>query len=287
MGRFAPTPSGELHLGSLFTAAASYLDARSNGGRWIVRIEDLDRPREVKGSAAGILRTLELFGFEWDGDVCRQYDRLERYHEALRGLGARELTFECSCSRLQLEDESRYPGTCRGRIVPAGIPSATRLRIAPGHVAFSDRIQGSYRQDVSAAVGDIILKRRDQIIAYVLAVVVDDAAQGVTHIVRGADLLDNTPRQMVLQRMLGIAHPSYAHVPVLIEPDGSKLAKSKRTVRLSLQSPLPQLLSVFSLLGLAPPDSLQSASVAEAWEWAIRAWAIENVTKGLNLRLSD
>jgi glutamyl-Q tRNA(Asp) synthetase len=276
-----------LHLGSLYAAAASYLDARSKGGRWIVRIEDLDRQREVKGSASGILRSLELFGFEWDGEVSRQQDRLERYHDALHSLGARGLTFECSCSRLQLEDESRYPGTCRDRSPPAGIPTATRLRIAPGHIAFSDRIQGNYRQDVCAAVGDIILKRRDQIVAYVLAVVVDDDAQGVTHIVRGADLLDNTPRQMLLQQMLGIAHPSYSHVPVLMEPNGSKLAKSKRAVPLSGQSPLPQLLSVFSLLGLVPPSSLQSAGIADAWEWAIRAWAIEKVPKRLNLALSD
>jgi glutamyl-Q tRNA(Asp) synthetase len=287
VGRFAPTPSGDLHLGSLYAAAASYLDARANGGRWILRIEDLDRPREVSGSAAGILRALELFGFEWDGDVVRQYDRGEHYDDALRRLGARELTFACTCSRLQLEDELRYPGTCRNRRLDVGIPSATRLRIEPGHVSFSDRIQGSYRQDVSAAVGDIILRRRDRIVAYVLGVVVDDAAQGVTHIVRGADLLDNTPRQMVLQRMLEIAHPKYAHVPVLTEADGAKLAKSKRAVQLSVESPLPQLLSVFSLLGLRPPDSLRSASVAEAWQWAIKAWDINNVPKRLVLRLSD
>jgi glutamyl-Q tRNA(Asp) synthetase len=287
VGRFAPTPSGDLHLGSLYTAAASYLDARANGGRWILRIEDLDRPREVKGSAAGILRTMELFGFEWHGEVVRQYDRGEQYAEALHSLAARELTYECTCSRLQLEDELRYPGTCRTRSSPAGIPSATRLRIEPGHILFTDRIQGSYRQDVCAAVGDFILKRRDQIIAYVLSVVIDDAAQGVTHIVRGADLLDNTPRQMLLQRVLGINHPQYAHVPVITEADGSKLAKSKRAVQLSSESPLPQLLSVFSLLELRPPDSLRSASVAEAWQWAMKAWHIENVPKRLVSRLNS
>ncbi len=176
----------------MYAAAASFLDARAHGGRWLLRIEDLDRPREVAGSAAGILQTLEAFGFEWDGEIVRQRDRTDRYAAALQSLQSRNLTFECSCSRLQLEDETRYPGTCRARPTDRGVPTATRLRVEPGTILFSDRIQGSYRQDVAAAVGDIIVKRRDHLFAYVLAVVVDDAAQGVTHVVRGADLLDNT-----------------------------------------------------------------------------------------------
>jgi glutamyl-Q tRNA(Asp) synthetase len=266
---------------------ASYLDARAHGGRWILRIEDLDRPREVKGSVTGILRTLETFGFEWDGSVVHQYDRRVQYETALSSLNARGLTFQCSCSRLQLEDELRYPGTCRNRIATAGIATATRLRIEPGQVTFADRVQGTYRQDVSAAIGDIILKRRDQIFAYVLAVVLDDAELGVTHVVRGADLLDNTPRQIVLQSVLGLAQPYYAHVPVLVEPDNSKLAKSRRSVDLRMDSPLPQLLSTFSLLNLAPPQSLRSASVAEAWAWAIAKWNIKNVPRRLSLRVSD
>ena len=286
MGRFAPTPSGDLHLGSLYTAAASYLDARAHGGRWLLRIEDLDRPREVAGAAAAILRALEMFGFEWDGPVVRQRDRSERYEAALLSLRERGLTFACSCSRAQLEDQLRYPGTCRDRTALAAVPTATRLRIESGHVAFKDRIQGSYRQEVSAAAGDIILKRRDQIIAYVLAVVVDDAAQGVTHIVRGADLLDNTPRQIAVQRLLGVPQPCYAHVPVLTEPDDSKLAKSRRSVRVSVNSPLPQLLSIFSLLGLAPPEPLREAGVAELWNWAFSQWDIGTVPKRLNLRVT-
>jgi len=233
-----------------------------------------------------MLRVLEMFGFEWDGAVLRQRDRSELYDAALRSLRERDLTFACCCSRLQLEDEVRYPGTCRGRTIPEGTPTATRVRIEPGYVEFSDRIQGRYRQEVSAAVGDFILKRRDQIFAYVLAVVVDDAAQGVTHIVRGADLLDNTPRQIVLQRLLGLSLPRYAHVPVLTEPDDSKLAKSRRSVHVSADSPLPQLLSIFSLLGLAPPESLRSASVAEVWRWAFGRWDPRNVPKRLNLRVS-
>jgi glutamyl-Q tRNA(Asp) synthetase len=247
----------------------------------------LDRPREVPGSAAEILRALEKFGFEWDASPVRQSDRQHLYEDALHRLQAGQLTFQCSCSRLQLEDEDRYPGTCRARSLAAGTPCSTRLRIEAGTVSFNDRIQGRFRQDVSAAVGDIILRRRDSIFAYVLAVVVDDAAQGVTHVVRGADLLDNTPRQIYLQRALGMERPSYAHVPVLMERDGGKLAKSRRSMRLGADSPAAHLLPVFSQLGLAPPESLQSAALAEIWSWAIGRWDIGNVPKCLSLRATD
>ena len=251
-----------------------------------MRIEDLDRPREIAGSADGILHTLEQFGFEWDGAVTRQYDRAECYEEALRTLHAQQRTFACVCSRVQLEDELRYPGTCWSRQIDAGKPAAIRVRVGAGHVQFTDRIQGTYRQNVAEAVGDFILKRRDQIYAYVLAVTVDDAAQGITHIVRGADLLDNTPRQIYLQRLLGLPEPSYAHVPVLTEADGGKLAKSRRSVRLSANSPLPQLWSVFSLLGLALPPSHAAVTIPEAWRWAIAHWDLAQVPKRLDLPLS-
>jgi glutamyl-Q tRNA(Asp) synthetase len=274
-------------LGSLYAAAAGYLDARAHSGRWLLRMEDLDRPREVPGSADGIVRTLEHFGFEWDGPIVRQSQRMELYEAALLSLQDRGLTFACSCTRAQLEDELRYPGTCRRQAPAAGEPTAVRLRIEAAHVSFTDRIQGTFRQDVSAAVGDIVLRRRDQIIAYVLSVVVDDAAQGITHVVRGADLLDNTPRQLYLQRSLGLAEPSYAHVPVLTEADDAKLAKSRRSVKVSENSPLPQLLSILSLLGLAPPAELHSAAIHEAWAWAIAQWGTEKVPRRLNLRLND
>ncbi len=250
-------------------------------------MEDLDRPREVEGAAAGILRTLEQFGFEWDGAVTRQYDRAEYYEEALRALRAQQRTFACTCSRAQLEDELRYPGTCRTRQITQGTLAAIRVRVEPEQVQFTDRIQGTYRQNVADAVGDFILKRRDQIYAYVLAVTVDDAAQGITHIVRGADLLDNTPRQIYLQRLLGFTEPRYAHVPVLTEADGSKLAKSRRSVRLSADSPLPQLCAVLSLLGLAPPPTLASGAISDAWRWAIAQWKLNNVPKRLDLAVND
>jgi glutamyl-Q tRNA(Asp) synthetase len=272
-----------LHLGSLYTAVASFLDARAHGGRWLLRIEDLDRPREIAGSADRIIRTLEQFGFEWDGAITHQYDRAERYEEALVGLRAQQRLFACTCSRAQLEDELRYPGTCRTRQFEHGTPAAIRVRVEAGQVLFADRIQGTYRQNVADAVGDFILKRRDQIYAYVLAVTVDDGAQGVTHIVRGADLLDNTPRQIYLQRLLGLPEPRYAHVPVLMEADGGKLAKSRRSVHLSADSPLPQLWTVFSLLGLAPPPLPAFATIADSWRWAIRQWNLNKVPKRLDL----
>jgi glutamyl-Q tRNA(Asp) synthetase len=250
-------------------------------------MEDLDRPREVPGSAAGILHTLERFGFEWDGPVVLQSARSAHYEAALRRLREARLTFACSCSRAQLEDELRYPGTCRRRELTPGPDTAIRLAVEPKRIAFTDRIQGTYRQDVAEAVGDIVLKRRDQLYAYVLAVVVDDAQQGVTHVVRGADLLDNTPRQILLQQLLGLAEPRYAHVPVLTEADGGKLAKSRRSVHLAADAPLPQLLQVFSLLGLAPPAALRQASISAAWAWAIGQWSTDRVPKCLHLHVND
>lgn len=252
-----------------------------------MRIEDVDRPREIPGSATGILRTLQAFGFEWDGEIVRQQDRAGLYAGALHSLESRGLTFECSCSRQQLEDDSRYPGTCRTRAVDMRVPTATRLRIEPGSILFADRIQGSYRQNVAAAVGDVILKRRDQVFAYLLAVVVDDAAQGVNHVVRGADLLDNTPRQIHLQSLLELPRPAYAHVPVLTEADDSKLAKSRRSVRVIEDSVLAQLLTVFSLLGLEPSAYLAKASLSEVWRWAIGQWDIKRVPKRLHVRVTD
>ena len=275
-----------MHLGSLYTAAASYLDARANGGRWLLRIDDLDRPREVQGSAANILRTLQAFGFEWDAEIARQADRTAYYAAAVDGLRTRGLTFECSCSRLSLTEGDRYPGSCRGGPLIAGAATATRLRVDPGYVQFSDRIQGTYRQDVAAAVGDVILKRRDQLFAYVLAVVIDDAAAGVTHVVRGADLLDNTPRQIYLQRLLGLPTPAYAHVPVLVEAGGGKLAKSARSVRVDGGSVLPQLLRVFELLGLGTAPDRATCTIDAAWAWATQRWDIGRMPKRLTLPLA-
>jgi glutamyl-Q tRNA(Asp) synthetase len=273
-----------LHLGSLYAAAASFLDARAHGGRWLLRVEDLDKPREVAGATDGILKTLEDFGFEWDGEIVYQSRRVEAYRASLRELQSRGLTFACICTRQQLEDDQRYPGTCRAHASRDGMASATRLKVDGGSITFTDCVQGRFRQDVGAAVGDVILQRRDGIFAYLLAAVADDAAQGITHVVRGADLLDNTPRQIYLQRQLNLPQPIYAHVPVLMEDDGAKLSKSRRSLRLERNSPLEQLVSVFSLLGLnVPPGEFRATR--DAWAWATAQWSVDRVPKRLKLTL--
>jgi glutamyl-Q tRNA(Asp) synthetase len=271
-----------LHLGSLLAAAGSYLSARSQAGRWLVRIEDLDRAREVPGAAQRILRTLDLFGFEWDGPVEYQSHRLDRYDSALAALQRNRQIYPCSCSRSQLsrlartsDGEPVYPGTCRSG--PAAPGQATALRFHTGepgrHTRFHDRLQGWYEQDVASEVGDFVVRRRDGHAAYQLAVVVDDAAQGVTEVVRGCDLLDNTPRQILLQHALGLPTPEYCHLPLITEADGSKLAKRRHSVPLD---PLraPELLhAALTLLGQSPPADLRSAALATLWEWAFAHWS--------------
>jgi glutamyl-Q tRNA(Asp) synthetase len=250
-----------------------------------LRIEDLDAPRAQSGAAQRIVATLQRFGFEWDGDIMHQSRRLEHYRDALQNLRDRGLTFECTCSRSQLEDEETYPGTCRSLARRPGADTATRLRVESQMVSFADEIQGVYRQNVATAVGDLIIRRRDQVFAYLFAVVLDDAAQGVTHVVRGADLLDNTPRQIYVQRCLGLDPPRYAHVPVLTEADGTKLAKSRRSVHADSEAPLTQLWRVFSLLGMRPPLELQRTELTALWRWGIANWNKNSVPNRLNLPL--
>jgi glutamyl-Q tRNA(Asp) synthetase len=283
VGRFAPSPTGDLHLGSLYTAAGSFLDARAHGGEWRLRIEDIDTPRVVPGAADGILRTLQRFGLEWDGPVVRQSERSEHYESAILTLRELKATFGCSCSRSQLAADERYPGYCRDGALEPDAPLGLRLRVDPGAVIFTDRIQGRFRQDVAATVGDLLLRRRDGLFAYLLAVVVDDAAQHITHVVRGADLLDNTPRQMLLQRLLGFGPPAYAHLPVLVEANGDKLAKARRSVPVAAQELMPTLMHVFRLLELEPPRELEDGSLSEAWRWAVHHWRIERIPRRLTL----
>jgi glutamyl-Q tRNA(Asp) synthetase len=286
IGRFAPSPSGDLHLGSLFTAVASYLDARSHGGAWLLRLEDLDTPREVKGAAGRILDTLAAFGFEWQEPVLRQSDRIPVYRNTINELEQRGLIFRCRCSRRDLLDEERYPGTCRELCLPEDVPGALRLRVEAGVIGFTDGLQGEFRQDVARSVGDFILQRRDGIIAYALAVVVDDGAQGITHVVRGADLLDSTARQIYLQRILQLPTPAYVHVPVLMEADGTKLAKSRRSIALEPRSAARQLCTVLELFGLAAPNQLRAAAVREVWNWAQEHWRSVRISRQLALNVA-
>jgi glutamyl-Q tRNA(Asp) synthetase len=248
-------------------------------------MEDLDRPREVPGAAARILKTLEVFGFEWDGPVLRQSDRQEAYRERIEQLRREGLLYACTCSRRSQGTDERYPGTCRELAREPASDAALRLRVEPGTVTFSDRLQGTFRQDVGAVVGDFIVRRRDGIFAYVLAVVVDDAHQGVTDVVRGADLLDNTPRQLYLQRRLGLPAPDYLHVPVLTEPDGAKLAKSARSVALDPIAAPQQLHRVLGLLGHPPPAGPDEMSLQDLWRWAKVHYKSARLPRILSVRL--
>ncbi len=287
MGRFAPSPTGDLHLGSLLAAAASFLDARAQAGRWLVRIEDLDKPREIPGAADRILRTLERFGLQWDGEVLYQSRRLPCYEDALRRLLEDDRAFRCRCSRLQLQAHPLYPGTCRRTPPPKAEPAAVRFAATDEIIEFADRVQGRMCSNPAKEGGDFVIFRRDGIPAYMLAVVVDDAAQGITDVVRGADLLTSTAGQIQLQHALHLPTPRYAHVPVLVEPDGSKLAKSRRSVAVDEARPGRQVFQVLQWLGQDPPRDLSEASVEDCWRWAIEHWRIAEITKISQLSICE
>ena len=284
-GRFAPSPTGPLHFGSLVAALASYCDARAVGGQWLLRIEDVDAPRAREGAEGQILAALERYGFAWDGGIARQSDRTPLYAEALARLRADGHAYACACTRRELEiaplgiaGERVYPGTCREGIPPshgARRQRAWRVRVADARVECNDRLQGTQRQALARDVGDFVVKRADGLFAYQLAVVVDDAEQGITDVVRGADLLSSTPRQVMLQMLLGLPTPSYLHVPVAINAAGEKLSKQTRAAALP-DSPLPTLLAAWRFLGQeAPADT--PANVGEFWRWAHAAWKVSQL----------
>jgi glutamyl-Q tRNA(Asp) synthetase len=272
VGRFAPSPTGSLHLGSLVAALGSYLDARAHAGRWLLRMEDLDAPRVIRGCDTQMLQTLESFGLTWDGPVEYQSRRTDAYRHALARLQGQQLTFECSCTRAERQGEGGYAGTCRQSPTRPG-PTATRLRVGTGTVGFSDRVQGDCSFGL-AERGDFIVRRRDGAFAYQLAVVVDDALQGVTDLVRGADLLDSTAWQITLQAALGLPPVRYAHLPLVTEPSGAKLAKSRRSVPLDPGRAAPQLYQALGLLQQNPPAELKVAPVGELLGWAVDHWDI-------------
>ena len=283
IGRFAPTPSGHLHFGSLVAALASYLDARSVGGRWLMRMEDLDPPREEPGAQAAILKALESYGFEWDGEMVRQSDRHDAYAEVLNRLFNHGLAYACTCSRKTLAPyHGIYPGLCRN----AGHDTkdaAIRLRVPELEYHFIDRVQGEYRQHLGREVGDFVIRRRDGLYAYQLAVVLDDAWQGITDIVRGADLLDSTPRQLYLQELLGLPQPRYLHIPLITQPDGNKLGKSYRSPPLTEDQATPLLLRALRALGQNPGAELAYAAPREVLNWGIAHWDAVLIPRTLNL----
>ena len=286
-GRFAPSPTGLLHIGSLLTAVASYADARSNGGKWLVRMEDLDPPREMVGAASHILHTLEAFGFEWDGEVAYQSRRYALYEETLCRLQTAGLVYPCYCSRKDWQAGARrgadgfvYNGRCRHpgqRPAPQGKQPAWRIRVPDRDIGFSDGIVGGYAQNLARDIGDFVLLRADGYWAYQLAVVADDAEQGVTHIVRGQDLLVSTPRQIYLQQCLGVPTPQYAHLPLLTNAQGQKWSKQTLAPALDLNRREQLLRQVFRYLNL--PEAPETDRPAELLDWAVAHWDMDKVPK--------
>jgi glutamyl-Q tRNA(Asp) synthetase len=281
VGRFAPSPTGPLHFGSLIAAVASYCDARAASGRWLLRMEDIDPPREMPGAADLILRQMEAYGFEWDGEVLFQHTRRDAYNAALQQLQAQGDVFWCRCSRADLarlsghsntpNNSPAYPGTCRAFTSPRD-DAAIRLRVPSGIMHFHDAVFGEQQENVQEKVGDFILRRRDGLFSYQLAVVVDDAAQGVTHVVRGADLLDNTARQIVLQKKLGLPTPHYLHLPLALHADGSKLSKQTHARALPLPASAEILREALLFLEQTVPDAHEAPSPAALLQHAVQHW---------------
>lgn len=295
-GRFAPTPSGPLHFGSLVAALASFLDARRADGEWWLRIEDIDPPRCPAGAADAIQRQLEAFGLHWDGPVLWQHGRDDAYQAALARLVDRGLAYPCSCSRRQWRDHPVYPGWCRQGVREPGRPVAWRLRSDLGlrPVVWQDRLFGEQRFD-PADLGDVVLKRKDGLWAYQLAVVVDDADQGISDVVRGFDLLDNTPWQRQLQYALGYPEPRYLHLPLILGEDGQKLSKQNLAPALPTEDAAvrPLLHGALAALDQAPPVELRQAPVAEQLAWAVDHWQVARLraephrTHGADASLPD
>jgi len=267
-------------------AVGSYLEAKARGGEWLVRIEDLDPPRVVPGTGDDILRTLAACGMQWDGPVAHQSTRSEAYHAALHELRQRGLVYPCACSRREIADSGIagiegyvYPGTCRSGLPPGRAARALRIATRGAAVEFDDAVQGRIAQNLETEIGDFVLYRYDQVYAYQLAVVVDDAEQGITDVVRGADLLDSTPRQIYLQQLLGLPAPRYAHLPVAVNEHGEKLSKQTLATPVDASRPLPSLVEALRFLGQQPAPELASADVGEFWRWASANWRIGRVPR--------
>lgn len=282
-GRFAPSPTGPLHFGSLVAALASFVDARAHEGQWLVRIEDVDRTRAVAGAADDILRTLEAFGFAWDGDVAYQSRRTALYEDALDALRRSGTAYDCACSRRDVARAGHvgaegpvYRGTCRSGLPKGARPRAVRVRTDDLPTRVVDAVYGEHSQRLESALGDFVVRRADGFFAYQLVVVVDDADQGITRVVRGADLLSSTPRQVHLQRLLGLPTPAYAHVPVVLDDHGRKLSKRDRAHPVDPSDPLRALRAAWRFLGQAD-EVTRAASPAEFWDLAIARWDLGRV----------
>lgn len=282
-GRFAPSPTGPLHFGSLVCAVASFVQAKAHGGTWLVRMEDLDPPREMTGAADDILRTLEAHRLQWDEPVSYQSRRHDRYRYWLMKLLQDELAYRCRCSRKQIQQQQQalginvYPGTCKDQFVDTAEQHAVRLNCDSQTITFQDRIQGQYAQNIAQTVGDFVVQRADGWYAYQLAVVVDDEEQGITEVVRGCDLLDNTPRQIYLQQQLTMRTPHYAHIPVATTRSGEKLSKQTFAKPVDSHHALDNIVQCLEFLGQHPPPADQFDDLDTVWRWAIEHWDIDAV----------
>ena len=278
-GRFAPSPTGPLHFGSLIAAVGSYLDARHHHGTWLVRMEDLDTPRCIPEAAPDILHTLAAFGLVSDEPVLYQSQRSAAYESALQRLQAHDASYPCGCTRKEIADSALhgidgpvYPGTCRDGLPPGRPGRAWRVRTDDTPITYVDALQGRQSQRLRSAIGDFVVKRADGLFAYQLAVVVDDAEQGITHVVRGADLLDSTPRQIHLQRLLGLPTPHYMHLPVAVNAAGEKLSKQTLAQAVDIRQPAASLWQALHFLRQQPPAVLRNGTLQEIWEWAGAHW---------------
>lgn len=286
IGRFAPSPTGPLHFGSLISAVASYLEAYKHRGTWLIRMDDLDTPRIQPGAADKILSTLENFGFEWHGDVMYQSKRSDAYKSAFETLTKSALVYPCSCSRKEIADSAShgidgfvYPNTCRLKVAHHGKSYAWRIKTEDSCIQTNDQIQGLISQNLSTDIGDFVLKRADGLFTYQLATVVDDWFQGVTHIVRGSDLLTSTPRQIYLQNKLQLPQLNYAHIPVATNAKGEKLSKQTLASSLILEKKVMLLYQALFFLGQNPPPTLQHEPISHIWQWAQSNWELGNVPK--------
>lgn len=282
VGRFAPTTSGPLHLGSLLAAVASYLDARSHGGQWLLRLDDIDEPRTRVDAETIALKTLEVHGLEWDGLISRQSDHRTRYWDVIDELRKQDLVFYCTCSRKKLRSTPTYPGYCRARRNMPFEPASIRVHVPNLEFKFVDRIQGVVKGNLTNGAGDFVVMRKESIAAYPLAVIVDDDVTGVTDVVRGADLIDNTLEQIFLIRTLGLTVPRYAHIPVLNQRNEIKLSKRDQAFAIDNRVPVLNVASALQMLGMEP--STEHRDVHSLLEWAIEQWEIQNVPKEVAIK---
>jgi len=287
IGRFAPSPSGPLHFGSLVAALGSYLQAKSQQGKWLVRIEDIDPPREVSGASEDILATLQAYGLAWDDEVVYQSQQTAHYEQVLASLEQQQLSYACTCTRKIIKQQGGlYRGNCRTSNL-SNIDNALRInvaKLAEPVTGFYDQLQGDISLDKQQADEDFIIKRKDGLYAYNLAVVIDDINQGISEIVRGADLLPTTGKQISLYQLLGKQPPSYVHLPLVVTEPGFKLSKQNHALAIDKNNPVPTLLQALTFLGHQAPDFVDKSSCTALLKWAIKNWSLTNVPKQIEIQ---